>query len=178
MKVNLPMLVLIDNIGAVEMLDMKSGKCRTKHVNTRFHWIKEFIDNEIVLVKYIKSEENVSDICTKNLPANLFKKHSSKLITNVGFIVRCNTRLIGKAETWEDTCWTKEERLRRLAEPMGEIWKYHHDGFGITKWYPNYGRLRRLKRRVQGPLQKNYWNIKCDWTRSLVYPSERHVIKK
>ena len=30
MKVNLPMLVLIDNIRAIEMLDMKTGKCRTK----------------------------------------------------------------------------------------------------------------------------------------------------
>ena len=72
MKVNLPMLVLIDNISAIEMLDMKSEKCRTKHIDTRFHWIKEFIDDEIVLVKYIKSEESVSDICTKNLLANLF----------------------------------------------------------------------------------------------------------
>ena len=80
------MLVLIDNIGAIEMLDMKSGKWRTKHVNTRYHWIKEFIDDELVLVKYIKSEENVSDICTKNLPPNLFKKHSSKLISDVGFL--------------------------------------------------------------------------------------------
>ena len=34
MKVNLSMLVLIDNIGAIEMLDSKTGKCRTKHVNT------------------------------------------------------------------------------------------------------------------------------------------------
>ena len=39
MKVNLPMLVLINNIGAIEMLDLKTGKCRTKHVYTRYHWI-------------------------------------------------------------------------------------------------------------------------------------------
>ena len=99
MKVNLPMLVLIDNIGAIKMLDMKTRKCRTKHVDTRYHWIKEFIDDEIVQVKYIKSVDNTSDICTKNLPPNLFEKHSSKLITDVGFFVSCNTRQIGKAET-------------------------------------------------------------------------------
>ena len=34
MKVNLPMFVLNDNIGAIEMLDLKTGKCRTKHINT------------------------------------------------------------------------------------------------------------------------------------------------
>ena len=60
------MLVLIDNIGAIEMLDSNTGKRRTKHVDTRYHWIKEFLDNEIVEVKYIKSENNVADICTKN----------------------------------------------------------------------------------------------------------------
>ena len=37
MKVNLPMLVLIHNVGAIEMLDLKTGKCRTKHVDTRYH---------------------------------------------------------------------------------------------------------------------------------------------
>ena len=86
MKVNLPMLVLIDNIGAKEMLDMKTAKCRTKHVNTRYHWIKQFVDNEIVDVKYIKSENNIADICTKNLQPKLFEKHSSKLISDVGFL--------------------------------------------------------------------------------------------
>ena len=34
--------------------------------------------------------------------------------------MRCNTRLIGKAETWRDTDWAKEERLQELAEPMGK----------------------------------------------------------
>ena len=37
LKVNLPMLVLIDNIGAIEMLDLKTNKCCTKHVNTKYH---------------------------------------------------------------------------------------------------------------------------------------------
>ena len=61
---------------------------------------------------------------------------------------------------------------------MGEIQKYHHDGYGITKWYPDYGRLRRLKKRIQGPLQKSYIRRKYDPTGDLIYPSERHVIKK
>ena len=37
MKVNLPMLVLIDNIGAIKMLDLKTNKCRTKHVKKLGH---------------------------------------------------------------------------------------------------------------------------------------------
>ena len=75
LKVNLPMLVLIDNIGAIEMLDLKTNKCCTNHVDTRYHWIREFVEDNIVNVKYVKSEDNISDICTKNLPVKLFKKH-------------------------------------------------------------------------------------------------------
>ena len=120
-------------------------------------------------VKYVKSENNVSDICTKNLPSKLFEKHSNKLVSDVGLFTCCNTRQMGKAETWKDT---------KLAKSMGEIQKYHHDGYGITKWYPDYGRLRRLKKRIQGPLQRSYMRRKYDRTGSLVYPSERHVIKK
>ena len=90
MKVNLPMLVLIDNIGAIEMLDSKTVKCRTKHVDTRYHWIKEFVDNKIVKVKYVKSENNIADILMKNLQPRLFEKHASELVTDVGFFVRCD----------------------------------------------------------------------------------------
>ena len=62
LKVNLPMLVLIDNIGAIEMLDLKTNKCHTKHVDTRYHWIREFVEDNIVNVKYVKSEDNVSGL--------------------------------------------------------------------------------------------------------------------
>ena len=56
-----------------------------KHIDTRYNWIKQFVDNEIVDIKYIKSENNVADICIKNLLPKLFEKHSSKLISDVGF---------------------------------------------------------------------------------------------
>ena len=62
LKVNLPMLVLIDNIRAIEMLNLKINKCCTKHVNTRYHWIREFVEDNIVNVKYVKSEDNVSGL--------------------------------------------------------------------------------------------------------------------
>ena len=48
MKVNLLMILLIDNIGAIEMLDLKMNKYRTKHLDTRYHCIREFIDDDLV----------------------------------------------------------------------------------------------------------------------------------
>ena len=93
-------------------------------------------------VKYVKSENNISDICTKNLLAKLFEKHSEKLVSDVGLFTRCNTRLMGKVETYQDTDWAKEERLRELAEPMGEFPKKIRYEYTITEWIPDYGRLK------------------------------------
>ena len=148
------------------------------------------MDENKVNVNYIKSENNVADILTKNLQPRLFEKHASKLVTNVvdeskqmndvGFFVRCNPRRIGKAGTWRDTCWAREDLFAKLAAPMGEIRRqvYREDNYDITAWYPNGERLKRLRRKVEGPLQRGYWNRKYDRTGKFVYPSERHVIKK
>ena len=169
MKVDLPMVVLIDNIGAIEMLDSKTGQCKTKHIDTRFHWIKQYVDDNQVKVDYIKSENNVADMLTKNLQPRLFERHSNKLVkdvikkidemSDVGFFVRCNKRRIGKAQTQNDTDEAKEKRLKLLAEPMGEIKFYRINNgykYRIAEWVPNQERLKRLREKVQGP-RELYW---------------------
>ena len=82
------------------MLDSKTGQCKTKHIDTRFHWIKQYVDEDKVKVNYIRLEDNVADILTKNLQPRLFEKHANKFVTNignasepvndVGFFVRCD----------------------------------------------------------------------------------------
>ena len=63
---------------------------------------------------------------------------------------------------------------------MGEIRRYvsWENNYHIAKWYPDRERLKRLRKKVQGPLQRGYWYRKYDQTGKFVYPSERHVIKK
>ena len=87
---------------------------------------------------------------------------------------------MGKAETWEDTDWAKEERLQVLAQPMGRFQKQYRLGYTITKWIPNYRRLRRLKKRIQGLLQKSCIRRRYDCMGSLIYPSniKRHLIER
>ena len=48
----------------------------------------------------------------------------------------------------------------------------------VVEWEPNYKRLRRLKRRVEGPLELYSMYNYRDQTQKLVYPKERHVIKR
>ena len=52
---------------------------RTKHIESSKFWIRQFIDDKKIIIKHVATEQNVSDIFTKGLPAITFNKHKQKL---------------------------------------------------------------------------------------------------
>ena len=80
-KYQLPVTVRVDNIGAIFMSKNINTPSRTKHVDVRTKYVNEFCENGIVKIIFITSPENIADIMSKNLSADLNAKHSSKLIT-------------------------------------------------------------------------------------------------
>ena len=122
------------------------------------------MDDDIVVVKYVKSEDNVSDICTKKLLAKLFKKHSDKQESNVRLFTRCNTRLMGKGEPNPVLYWEKKDKLDDYQLPLGRLETYNTWNFTVTRWVPNIFRMRSLQKKVQGPLQENIYKRANDWT--------------
>ena len=77
MNVNVkrPITIRVDNLGAI-YLDKNSGGKRSKHIEVRYHHIREKISDGSVEIIFVKSEENIADGFTKNLPEELFQKHS------------------------------------------------------------------------------------------------------
>ena len=59
-----------------------SGK-RTKHIDMRTHFVREYIEDDILKLVFIRSEDNDSDIFTKNTTEDLFLKHSNKMMGDV-----------------------------------------------------------------------------------------------
>ena len=49
-------------------------------MNTRLKWFVELVVDNVLKVVFVKSEDNDSDIFTKNLPSDLYDKHSRKLV--------------------------------------------------------------------------------------------------
>jgi hypothetical protein len=47
---------------------------RSKHIDIRFHYLRDCIANKEVEVKYIKTQDQVTDIFTKPLKYNVFIK--------------------------------------------------------------------------------------------------------
>jgi predicted RNA-binding protein with RPS1 domain len=79
-KVELQIQVMVDNVGAIYLTDNQSVSQRTRHIDIRYHFVREYVEDGIVKINFVQSEENDADIFTKNLGSELFKKHASKFI--------------------------------------------------------------------------------------------------
>ena len=79
MRVKLPMLLNVDNTGAINLANNWSTTGKTKHIDVRFHYLQELVDQGMIKLNFVRLEENVADIFTKNLSASLFDEHSKRL---------------------------------------------------------------------------------------------------
>ena len=83
-KISYPIQVNVDNAGAVFMANNQSTSQRTKHIDTRFHFVREYVEDGTVKVQFVKTDENLADPFTKNLGENLFVKHFANYVEKDG----------------------------------------------------------------------------------------------
>jgi hypothetical protein len=81
-NVELPVQVHVDNQGAVHMSKNNSTTSRTKHIDVRYKYIRELIDDGMIEVTFVPTRDNDADLFTKNLPSELFQLHADKLTKN------------------------------------------------------------------------------------------------
>ena len=72
-----PVAIFCDNQSAIAVANTESIK-RLKHVDIRYHYVKELIKQKKLLVKYLKSEEQMADLFTKPLNKELLLKFVNK----------------------------------------------------------------------------------------------------
>ena len=78
-KIKFPIIVHVDNTGAIYLANNQSMGQRTKHVDVRYHFVREFVEDGMVKIVFVKSAENKADLFTKNLSGGLFEKHTEYL---------------------------------------------------------------------------------------------------
>ena len=78
-----PMEIFVDNKSAIALAKNPVFHGRSKHIDTRFHYIRDCITKKEVELKYIKSQDQAADIFTKPLKLETFIKMRSLLgVTN------------------------------------------------------------------------------------------------
>ena len=83
-KVELPIIVRVDNNGAIFMSENLAVSQRTKHVDIRYKFVNEFVEDGFLRIIFVRSEDNDADMFTKNLKGELHEKHSKKMIGEKG----------------------------------------------------------------------------------------------
>ncbi|KAK6147714.1 hypothetical protein DH2020_018626 [Rehmannia glutinosa] len=74
-----PTEIYVDNKSAIALAKNPVFHNRSKHIDTRYHYIRECIAREEVQVKYVKSQDQVADIFTKPLKYEEFARLRSSL---------------------------------------------------------------------------------------------------
>ena len=75
-----PTVLFVDNQGAVELSkDMKSCQ-RSRHIERRYLKVRELVAQGEIVVKFVESASNHSDILTKPLDRDAFQRHFSALM--------------------------------------------------------------------------------------------------
>ena len=81
--VDLPGLIGEDNAGAIFLAKNKQVGERTKHIDLKHHFIREFIDDKDRTqqgeIFKIHTLDNTADVGTKNVEVQLFKKHEEEI---------------------------------------------------------------------------------------------------
>ena len=78
--VSLPIEVKVDNVGAIYLSKSATTSNRTRHIDTRYHFVRDYIDDGILKIVFVRSEDNHADIMTKNLSVKLYEQHSDAIM--------------------------------------------------------------------------------------------------
>lgn len=74
-----PTTIYIDNQSAIKLVKNPEFHCRTKHIDVKFHFIREKYDNKEIDVEYICTRDQIADLFTKALPKERFENLSIKI---------------------------------------------------------------------------------------------------
>ena len=80
MEVRLPIIVRVDNVGAIHLSNNLSTSQRTKHIDVRYHFIREFVEDGFIKIFFVWTIENDADIFTKNWSVDVFECYSQKIV--------------------------------------------------------------------------------------------------
>lgn len=67
-------MLYIDNKSAIDLAKNPVFHGRSKHIDIRFHFIRECVERGEVIVKHVKTNQQKADVLTKSMPAAKFEQ--------------------------------------------------------------------------------------------------------
>jgi len=67
-KLDKPIKIFEDNQGCISIASSSSCHKRSKHIDIKYHFAREQVENNVISIEYIPTENQLADIFTKPLP--------------------------------------------------------------------------------------------------------------
>jgi hypothetical protein len=74
-----PTKITCDNTGAVAIAKNPIFHKRTKHIDSRFHWVREKVQAGRFEAEICRTEEQTADVLTKALPRPKHERHTKEM---------------------------------------------------------------------------------------------------
>jgi bifunctional DNase/RNase len=68
-----------DNLSAINISKNPIQHSRTKHINIRHHFIRDLVEDKVITLEHVTTEEQLADIFTETLDVKQFEKLRNKL---------------------------------------------------------------------------------------------------
>ena len=75
-----PGRISVNNLGATWLSNNRTTSDRTKHIDIKTSFVKEYQEDGKIIIKFVKSEDNEADIFTKNTTNVILHNHQKKLV--------------------------------------------------------------------------------------------------
>jgi hypothetical protein len=81
--VSVPMSIKYDNQGAGYLAQNEINNTRSKHIDIRYHHLRDLIQLGLFKLDYVSTTINTADIFTKSLPRPAFQLHEPYVLGHV-----------------------------------------------------------------------------------------------
>ena len=81
-NVKLPIEIREDNQACIKIAQTELLSNRTKHIDVRYFYVREQIEKKKQALKYVRTDENIADLLTKNVTRDQYLKLRNKLGIN------------------------------------------------------------------------------------------------
>lgn len=75
-------VLFCDNIGSLQMIKSNENSKRAKHIDIKFHFIKDQVTKGTFTIDHVSSQNNLADLMTKSVSGELLNKFKSLLNIN------------------------------------------------------------------------------------------------
>ena len=72
--------IMEDNQGEIKMANNKHSSRRTRHIDVKHHIVRDAVEEGLVIIVYVRSEEQHADILKKALDMRTFELHAKVLV--------------------------------------------------------------------------------------------------